>query len=156
MRRQVFPVLDACLVCCVPSCGRPGTGNDCIIAGLGTLGAGESDLLHAVPTTRLCGKKSKRNLCYFTRNRRVHLRVCTDKGWVTLDRLIERVDECETIYDRPVLYEIVGELLLALWERLLLVTFRVVLTMQWSPCLTLLLTDGGICNFMQPMATWLT
>ncbi|CDJ40441.1 hypothetical protein, conserved [Eimeria tenella] len=109
LRRQVFPVLDACLVCCVPSCGRPGTGNDCIIAGLGTLGAGESDLLHAVPTTRLCGKKSKRNLCYFTRNRRVHLRVCTDKGWVTLDRLIERVDECETIYDRPVLYEIVAD-----------------------------------------------
>ncbi|CDI75738.1 hypothetical protein, conserved [Eimeria praecox] len=109
LRRQVFPVLDACLVSCIPSCGSLEAGDDCMIAGLGTSGPGESDNLHAMPLARLCGRKAKKNLYCFAQNRRVHLRVCTDEGWVTLDGLIERVDECEVAYDRPVLYEIVAD-----------------------------------------------
>lgn len=112
LRGQVFPVLDACLVSCIPSCGGLEAGEDCMVAGLGTSGLGESDKLHAMPVARLCGKTAKRNLCYFTHNRRVHLRVCTDEGWVTLNGLIERVDECEVAYERPVLYEIVGTFVL--------------------------------------------
>lgn len=106
---QVFPVLDACLVSCAPSCGSLEGSNDCMIAGLGTSGIGESDKLQPPAVARTFGKNAKRNSVHFTSNRRVHLRVCTDEGWVTLDGHLERVDECEIAYDRPVLYEIVGE-----------------------------------------------
>ncbi|CDJ49830.1 hypothetical protein, conserved [Eimeria brunetti] len=79
LRGQVFPVLDACLVSCVQSCGSLQAVDDCMIAGLGTSGIGDNDKLHAVPLASLC------------------------------DGLIERVDECEVTYDRPVLYEIVAD-----------------------------------------------
>ncbi|KAL8437167.1 hypothetical protein ACSSS7_001146 [Eimeria intestinalis] len=41
--------------------------------------------------------------------RSMQLRVCTAQGWVTFDRSIEKVDECDIVYEQPVPYEIVAD-----------------------------------------------
>ncbi|XP_026192616.1 uncharacterized protein LOC34617793 [Cyclospora cayetanensis] len=109
LRGQVFPVLDVCLVCCVPACGRLAGENGCVIAGWEFSGSEGSDSTQAGPSVGLRDRESKRSLCRLTRRRRVHVRACTVEGWVTLDRLTERVDECEIVYSSPRLYEIVAD-----------------------------------------------
>lgn len=82
-----------------------------MVAGLGALGRGGRDILQTAPPANVCGRKARRHLSYFSRSRRVQLRVRTIQGWVTLDCSVEKVDECETLYEPPVLYEIVGRCL---------------------------------------------
>lgn len=108
LHRQVFPVIDACLAYCGTSCGRAGGEGGCLLSGMGCLGRGGSDVLHAAPQGNACSRKARRHLSCLSRNRRVQLRVCTTQGWVTFDRSIEKVDECDALYEHPVLYEIVG------------------------------------------------
>ncbi|KAL8434252.1 hypothetical protein Efla_002017 [Eimeria flavescens] len=109
LHRQVFPVIDACLACCSWSCSLFEGEGDCLISGMGCLGQGSTDVLHAVARSHLCSRKSRKRLGCLSRTRSMQLRVCTPQGWVTFDKSIEKVDECGTIYEHPVPYEIVAD-----------------------------------------------
>ncbi|KAL8447901.1 hypothetical protein Emed_004196 [Eimeria media] len=109
LHRQVFPVIDACLACCTWSCSLFDGDGDCLISGASVVGQGASDVVHAMARNNLTTKKARRRLNYFSRTRSMQLRVCTPQGWVTFDRSIEKVDECDTVYEHPVPYEIVAD-----------------------------------------------
>ncbi|KAL8271260.1 hypothetical protein Esti_004826 [Eimeria stiedai] len=109
LHRQVFPVIDACLACCSWSCSLLDGDGDCLISGAGCLGQGGPDAVHAMARNKLSTKKARRRHNYFSRTRSMQLRVCTPQGWVTFDRSIEKVDECDTVYEHPVPYEIVAD-----------------------------------------------